>query len=352
MSANGIKTQRVQPKGIFEKYLYSSVLQKSVRRCYVESALNASRLFLEHDPAYIWRRINIIALEDVGIANLDLVSRCLWVSGKKDWRKKNGGDEHILYELIEAMCLSAKDRNFCDAVEAADHHPDFRDVRYEYSGLSDEQLVELITSTQTGLYHRIIATWVLMGTSRYPSKNITSYRNQSDKVIGAYIALGVPEKVIELFKLAKGKSSDNMAVGIMPVWFHVVTQKLVQSVAREKLLSDEIVNGIPLAAFDKHTWQGKKAIERFCYSCTPLNEFLKQHVRQEEWVRYVGWVLFCIEGDNVNRRLKYEGYFEPKWRMLEGQLITTTFLRGNLSHLKTIMLQNLHSLNKARNQAN
>lgn len=194
-----------------------------------------------------------------------------------------------------------------------------------------------------------------MGTSRYPSKNITTYRNQAERVIEAYRALGVPENVIDLFRLAKGKSSDNMAVGIMPVWMnyygHVQGNATrVNMFAPEAILSNVHVREIPLAALDKHTWQGKKAIERFCYTCAPLNEFLKQHVRQEEWVRYVGWVLFCIEGDNVNLRLEYQGYDDPKWRMLEGQLVTTNSAPFLLNELIKIVAQNITGLNIYRKQ--
>lgn len=357
MSAKGIKVGRFQNTGIFDKYLYASVLQKSIRRGYVDTALQVAALFLQHQPDYIWRRINIIALEDVGVANIELVNSCLWLSGKKDWRRKNGGDEEILFDLIRELCRSPKDRNFCDAVEAADHHPEFKAVREQYCEQSDDFLVEVISNPDTGLYHRILATWVLMGTSRYPAKKLVSYRNQVTRVVQSYQSMNLPQPVMDAFMMAKGKSSDNMAVGIIPVWMHVVGKRSVQLIshdldmpliAQEEMLSDEIVNGIPLAALDKHTWQGKKAIERFCHGCAPLNEFLRQHVRQEEWVRYVGWVLFCIEGDNVNLRLRYEGYDDAKWRMLEGQLLTIRFRQKNLNMLKFVVKANLFQINLNR----
>ena len=54
----------------FDKWVCSSALQKSLRRGYLDTALLMARAFLDNDPAYFWRRINVIMLEDVGITTV------------------------------------------------------------------------------------------------------------------------------------------------------------------------------------------------------------------------------------------------------------------------------------------
>src|ERR1700757_296878 len=73
------------------KWRGSSARQKAIRRGNVEVALRMVEGLYSIDPGYAWRRINVIALEDIGVANLQLLAAILWISGKADWRAKNGG---------------------------------------------------------------------------------------------------------------------------------------------------------------------------------------------------------------------------------------------------------------------
>src|SRR5690349_15658793 len=52
------------------KWRVSSAWQKAIRRGNVEVAIRMAEGLYSLDPPYAWRRINVIALEDIGVANL------------------------------------------------------------------------------------------------------------------------------------------------------------------------------------------------------------------------------------------------------------------------------------------
>jgi hypothetical protein len=66
-----------------DPWLAASALQKSIRWDATEDALIAAHTLLEIRPDRLWRRLAIIALEDVGLGDLDLVAQVVWVSGNR-----------------------------------------------------------------------------------------------------------------------------------------------------------------------------------------------------------------------------------------------------------------------------
>ena len=57
-----------------DKWVANSLLQKSIRRGEVEVAEKAALTFLEHGGSAIWRRLLIIAFEDLGAASPEVVA--------------------------------------------------------------------------------------------------------------------------------------------------------------------------------------------------------------------------------------------------------------------------------------
>ena len=58
-----------------DRWIASSLLQKSIRRSDTQLALRAAFRLSDFDRSYAWRRLLIIAFEDVGAAEPDALSR-------------------------------------------------------------------------------------------------------------------------------------------------------------------------------------------------------------------------------------------------------------------------------------
>ncbi len=95
---------------VADRYIALSALQKAIRRGEEELALRAAMNLMIGGPHAIWRRLGIIAFEDVGVANIDVVGWVTVVIGKPEVRKRLGGEWKVADFLIRNLCRSAKCR--------------------------------------------------------------------------------------------------------------------------------------------------------------------------------------------------------------------------------------------------
>jgi replication-associated recombination protein RarA len=89
----------------------ASALQKSLRRCEERQALYwTSELDLAGYGNYAWKRLRVIASEDVGLAEPHLAAtvRALYENWKEAKREKRGESSRIF--LVHAVCLLARAR--------------------------------------------------------------------------------------------------------------------------------------------------------------------------------------------------------------------------------------------------
>ncbi len=106
-----------------DKWLASSSLQKAIRRNHVGEAMRAARMLMQIDEAYLWRRLKIIALEDIGAANMNMAGQVLWGAGKKQWQEKHRSRELFLSYFVQGLCASKKCRSLDDSLYVANYHP-------------------------------------------------------------------------------------------------------------------------------------------------------------------------------------------------------------------------------------
>ena len=97
------------------RFLATACLQKSLRRGEREYARRAASALLAIDPARLWRRLTILACEDFGLVDLNLTAQIIAASADKRWRKRVGGDAHVMFYLVDQLLNCARDRRVDDA---------------------------------------------------------------------------------------------------------------------------------------------------------------------------------------------------------------------------------------------
>ena len=75
-----------------DPWIVSSLLQKSIRRGETEIAQQATLTFLALKGSAIWRRLMVIAFEDIGAGSADLLAATVAAGTDSAWRKETGGD--------------------------------------------------------------------------------------------------------------------------------------------------------------------------------------------------------------------------------------------------------------------
>ncbi len=93
--------------------LLSSAWQKAIRRGDTHIAQQTVACLHEANPGYVWRRIRGIALEEVSIADLELVGQILAIAGKQAMRHTLG-DRDLALHLTARLALAPKCRTACD----------------------------------------------------------------------------------------------------------------------------------------------------------------------------------------------------------------------------------------------
>jgi replication-associated recombination protein RarA len=91
-------------------FVAMSFLQKAIRRGREELAVRAAATLLRLDPPRLWRRLGVIATEDVGLADLDTLFLVTSALAGKNVRTRLGGEWPIASYLTSRMAHSAKCR--------------------------------------------------------------------------------------------------------------------------------------------------------------------------------------------------------------------------------------------------
>src|SRR5690242_2172687 len=113
-----------------DPWLISSLLQKSIRRGETEIAWRAALTLSKLRGAAIWRRLIVIAFEDIGIGNVDAVTTTVAAAEDSAWRKAQGGDIRLAIAVASILAEAPKDRS-ADYLCCAKDHPLLADFAEE-----------------------------------------------------------------------------------------------------------------------------------------------------------------------------------------------------------------------------
>jgi hypothetical protein len=288
-----------------DPWLAASALQKAIRRSDLFSALLATSVLLDVQPDRFWRRLGVIALEDIGIADLVTATDILWVAGKRVWRQQNGGDFDIAAGLISRLCEGPKSRDACDILAIADWHACLDDQRRTWFRAPSEELAAAITDDTKSLTYRALAAWYLAGTRRLLSANLFIRDGRYKDLAAVYWRLGVPQEVLQITTWGAAKAREAHPASLPLIWLNA---KGVQFTEREEEPpSLGQIYGWQSEAFDMHTRSGKRAFALLLHHCPSLRRFISQIAPNANPVNVVGSLVFRLEGSRVDRRLTYKG---------------------------------------------
>jgi hypothetical protein len=346
------------------KWRAVSALQKAIRRGHVETALRMANGLHGLDWEYVWRRMTVIALEDIGVADIPLVAAIVWVSGKRQWRVNNGGCLHYLYMLVEMMTHSVKDRSVCDLVCWADWCPDLEERRKQFFAAADAQppheLVTLAFDNSAYLADRMLACWAIVGTKKCRGENVPERTDGSFGALmqmwASYGAVVLPMAVELICLMAANKTGDAMPVAY-PLIYEMARKNWGTGLGMhwepDGLVQMPPMGNYPSEAFDQHCREGKKALRYFSKACAPVSQFLNDCCGLEEHDtarRYlpVAILIFRVEGSQVDKRLVFDGS-KDLFDLAELALNRSQLVPGNLNdYAMELVRQNMPSMHHAR----
>jgi len=184
-----------------DRYVALSAMQKAIRRGDENLALRAAMNLMVGGPHAIWRRFAMIAFEDVGVANIDLVGWATVMIAKPEVRKRLGGEWKVADFLIRTLCRSAKCRAADDVLHLIERDPALTDLRDQLPGLSLRDRISRITNCTGGIESQALATWFAIGTDKITSFALAEVPGCSENTFDALRDADYPGSAVEIARM-------------------------------------------------------------------------------------------------------------------------------------------------------
>ena len=176
-----------------DPWIISSLLQKSIRRGEIEIARRAALTFFKLKGSAIWRRLTVIAFEDVGIGSPDAVTMIAAAAYDSAWRKDQGSDLTIAVHLAGLLAEVPKDRSadyLCDARD----HPMLADFWRAMEKASLESRLSYVRGQALGLPQRAVAALSALGIGS--RGDISRGTGGLEALLTTFRELEVPEELV------------------------------------------------------------------------------------------------------------------------------------------------------------
>lgn len=287
-----------------DRWIALSLLQKAVRRGETAQATRAAYFLHSFDYRTLWRRLVVIAWEDIGLGNPDLCFMVTAAAGSKRWREANGGDWFYAAYLTIAMSQSIKDRSTDDLMEVAQYDLRFADERDSYSDFDFDSLLDIVQDVDELLPSRIIAAWYCAGTDRYGFEGLRRRKGDAERYFHSLSDAVCLKHVTELCKLGVSRSRTVLPIFVPTFWRDYVQGDFLSFVADGEILEHRL-RGIPRYSFDGFTRAGKRYLKSIARRHNELSSFLAQVAPPLERDPIVRNMYFRIESALCDRRLDW-----------------------------------------------
>lgn len=279
-----------------DRWIARSALQKACRRGETQLAQRALANLYEYDRRSTWRHLAIIALEDVGVANVDVLARIIAAQRNRIWRKQVGGDWPVLAALVRQIAESMHCQAACDLLLRATNDSKIEMQRTATLELEVAPLATILWDTSLVIETRATAALAIGG-----GLSDSQLNNEPCAVFDILAESSRSTHVVATCRSAWKLTRNPMAFLLPLVW-----QKWINSayrVADDLMAPVTFVEEVPGYALDQFTRVGN-AISRAYLKLDPdLREMLiAAGIPPAAQPRTVGDLLFLMEGSKLKRR--------------------------------------------------
>jgi hypothetical protein len=328
-----------------DRWIASSLLQKSVRRGDAELAQRAAFHLLELDKAAIWRRLIVIAFEDVGAGDLDVLLETVFVASSSEWRRVCGKAVAALGLITRHLAEAIKDRSGDYLICAAKDHFDLSETCDLCRKTSLEQRLALLADSSQPLAKRAVAAWFASGINwRYDHQ----VRGGDIRALaGAYRELGADKELANAMVLAAKRAPEPLVALVPLIWLEVQRSGPIR-IRSDPVPQTKTIAGVPLYAFDKHTRLGKRAIERLLSENKPLRDCIVGFLAQGSPKKSAEIAAFYADAAPVARRLDWAQSDSLERLGIEADFIAAGLRLEGIEPVQAAMNAALEQLNEIR----
>ena len=329
-----------------DRWVASSVLQKSIRRGEVELAQRAACTIHALDRNAIWRRLIAIACEDVGAGDIDALLETFLAATSTDLCRQRG-EVAVLLAVAHRLAKAVKDRSADYLACAAKDHSALSEIRDFCRTASLQGRLHFLADSSQPLAHRAVAAWFASGIKwRYDQQ----VRGGDVRALAAsYRDLGAGEEFCQSMVVAARKAPEPLVILVPLVWLEL-QRSGPAGIRSNPVPQTRAIAGVPLYAFDTHTRIGKRAIERLISENKPFRDCLVQFLAKGSPRKPAESAAFYADGAPVSRRLDWAQSDSLERLGIEADFDAAGLRRDGIGPVRDAMNTALHQLNEIRTE--
>ena len=279
----------------------SSLLQKAIRRGEAGLARQAARLLYRYRGSIVWRRLATIAVEDIGIADLDLVSEVIHLFTDKQLRDVLGSDTDLLDDICGRLAACPKERGADYLMCAATKLPAALHERQEMLHLGRPGLIAAAANLELPLPCRATAALLSCTVS---GKQDRLAREPLSRLLDA---LDAPPNLATALMSLVGRRAEPFVLMLPILWSCWRWCGGAFELTAEEIPKPEFLGPVPLYTFDFHTAVGKRAIARLAKDEPQVRTALTRHTPPHRHLPVAEVAAFYADASPVTLRFVWTG---------------------------------------------
>lgn len=262
-----------------DQWLLASTVQKSIRRGDIAIARRAGHQLLALDRSRLWRRLMTVALEDIGIADIDVTAELVAISTLSQGRRLLGGDTYALDIALVRACGAAKDRTGDHLNSIISREAMFDNDQAALRTASPSALLAMSASSHLPWTRRLRAAVLASGRSDFGFRIAPGI----SAVFDALRELGVPSLLLTACASYAARQRDALPIFVPFAWV-LHTPVCTDGVVTHDLSPPELIGELPSYCFDPlHTRMGRRAVRLWLRSYLTIPIFGERQVAACLW---------------------------------------------------------------------
>lgn len=327
-----------------DRWMANSLLQKAIRRGEVHVARRAALTFLQLGGSAIWRRLIIIAFEDVGASCPDVVAMIVAASTDAGWRKRSGGNALVATCLARLLAEAPKSRSAEHLITTSEHHPVFDEERRIINASSTRVNLDAVADVSKSRAFRALAAWRASGIGWNGEKVIDK---DLPGLLDTFGQLGVPQELVEATGVGATASREPITLMVPLLWL-AAHQAQEPTTVHLDVPRSSVIDGIPNYALDQHTRTGREAIRELVKYNFELRECLERYVPRPQRNDAAYMAAFYADAAPLARKLVWRGGDELEALGTEADLLKVGVAPDGIAPLLQVLRENVDQLDKIR----
>jgi hypothetical protein len=245
-----------------DPYLLSSAMQKAIRRGDSAIARRAGHQLFMLDRARLWRRLAVVALEDIGIADITVAAELIGIATLPAVRRLLGGDIPALGIALARACGAVKDRSGDHLASVIGREPTTDADRAALRAASPNALLAMLASSDLPWTRRLRAAVRASGRSDNP---VSPVAPDIAAVFDVLHELGAPPVLVLACETYAARQRDALPVLVpFAAMLRMSEDEREATVVMHNLPPCEMIGELPSYSFDPvNTRLGRHAVDLF-----------------------------------------------------------------------------------------